>query len=90
MLADEFILNLNKVELNNKNLLPEYLGIYYVVDAERVVWYIGRSVNLCKRWNGEQPHHRYHQLIAISERENKSFYIYYSEISKKKLYQLEI
>lgn len=90
MLADEFILNLNKVELNNKNLLPEYLGIYYVVDADKVVWYIGRSVSLWKRWNGEQPHHRYHQLIAISKSQNKPFYIYYSETSKKKLYQLEI
>ena len=79
MLADKFILNLNKVELNNKNLLPEYLGIYYVVDADKVVWYIGRSVSLWKRWNGEQPHHRYHQLIAISKSQNKPFYIYYLE-----------
>ena len=89
MVTDEFILNLDCVELNDKNLLPEYPGIYYVVDADKVVWYVGRSINLWQRWNAEQPHHRYHQLIAISNRENKSFYIYYSETHKKRLYQLE-
>lgn len=89
MVADEFILNLDSVGLNNKNSLPEYSGIYYVVDADKVVWYIGRSVNLWQRWNAEQPHHRYHQLIAISNRENKPFYIYYSQTSNKQLYQLE-
>lgn len=89
MVADEFILNLDSVGLNDKNSLPEYSGIYYVVDADKVIWYIGRSVNLWQRWNAEQPHHRYHQLIAISNRENKPFYIYYSECNKQQLYQLE-
>ena len=89
MVADEFILNLDSVELNDKNLLPEYPGIYYVVDVNKVIWYIGRSVNLWQRWNAEQPHHRYHQLIAISNRENKSIYIYFSKTPNKQLYQLE-
>ena len=89
MVADEFILNLDSVGLNDKNLLPKYSGIYYVVNADKLVWYIGRSVNLWQRWNAEQPHHRYHQLIAISNRENKPIYIYYSKTQNKQLYQLE-
>lgn len=89
MVADEFILNLDSVGLNDKNSLPEYSGIYYVVDADKVVWYIGRSVNLWQRWNAEQPHHRYYQLISLAEQENKSFYIYYLETHKKELHTLE-
>lgn len=89
MLADEFILSLSTISLNDKNLLPEYSGIYYIVDEDKVIWYIGRSINLWKRWNGEQPHHRYHQLMSISKLEKKPLHIYYSETSKKQLYRLE-
>ena len=89
MLADKLILSLDNIELENKALLPELSGIYYVVDIDLAVWYIGRSVNLRKRWNGEKPHHRYEQLIAISIQENKTFFIYYLLVRVKELYQLE-
>ncbi|GAB4523574.1 MAG: hypothetical protein Tsb0014_01260 [Pleurocapsa sp.] len=89
MLADQFILSLDNVELTNKNLLPEYSGIYYVVDEQQVVWYIGRSINLRARWNNEKPHHRYSQLLSIANQENKQFFIYYYQVHKNKLNQQE-
>ena len=49
MLADDFILGLNNVGLRTKHLLPKFTGVYYVVDTDLVIWYIGRSVNLKRR-----------------------------------------
>ena len=61
MLADTQILNLAKVSLETKDLLPEYTGIYYVVDEKNTVWYIGKARNIRKRWQGK-AHHRIYQL----------------------------
>ncbi len=44
MLADKFILSLENVELNRKHLLPDCSGIYYVIDLEKTIWYIGRLI----------------------------------------------
>lgn len=77
MNADESILNLEKVDLKNKHLLPEYSGIYYVLDESNIVWYIGKAKNLKKRWNGK-AHHRLYQLSSQSR---KKFYIYYKKLS---------
>lgn len=38
MLADKFILDLERVELQNKELLPDYSGIYYVIDPQHLIW----------------------------------------------------
>ncbi|MGL6342783.1 MAG: GIY-YIG nuclease family protein [Waterburya sp.] len=90
MLADKFILDLECVELQNKELLPDYSGIYYVIDRQHLIWYIGRSVNLQQRWNSvENPHHRYHQLLTIATQKNTEFFIYYSQEQKNKLNKLE-
>jgi excinuclease UvrABC nuclease subunit len=89
MRADEFILNLDKVELNNINFLPEYSGIYYVLDSHQTVWYIGRSRNIRKRWNGDKPHHRYEQFLLLSLEEQKQFFIYYHAITKNRLNKQE-
>ncbi|MBD0263253.1 MAG: GIY-YIG nuclease family protein [Tolypothrix sp. Co-bin9] len=78
MNADEPILNLEKVDLKNKHLLPEYSGIYYVLDENNIVWYIGKAKNLKKRWNGK-AHHRLYQL---SSQGRKKFYIYYKNLSE--------
>ncbi|VEP11354.1 hypothetical protein H1P_1000025 [Hyella patelloides LEGE 07179] len=43
MLTDDFILNLEFVELNHKDLLPSYSGVYYVIDELKQIWYIGQS-----------------------------------------------
>lgn len=78
MNADESILKLEKVDLKNKHLLPEYSGIYYVLDENNIVWYIGKAKNLKKRWNGK-AHHRLYQL---SSQGRKKFFIYYKNISE--------
>ncbi|AVH68456.1 GIY-YIG nuclease family protein [Nostoc sp. 'Peltigera membranacea cyanobiont' N6] len=78
MNADESILNLEKVDLKNKHFLPEYSGIYYVLDENNIVWYIGKAKNLKKRWNGK-AHHRLYQL---SSQNKKKFYIYYNKLSE--------
>ena len=62
-LADTSILNLPKVALEVKQLLPEYSGIYYVLDEVNTVWYIGKAKNIRKRWQGK-AHHRIYQLEA--------------------------
>jgi excinuclease UvrABC nuclease subunit len=90
MLADQFILDLECVNLQHKDLLPDYSRIYYVIDRQHLIWYMGRSVNLQKRWNNlVNSHHRYQQLLAISNQENTEFFIYYSQEQKNKLNKLE-
>ena len=77
MLADSKILNLPKVSLETKELLPEYSGIYYVVDENKIVWYIGKAKNINKRWQGK-AHHRIYQLKQLK---HKYFDIYYEKIN---------
>jgi hypothetical protein len=46
--------------------LPNAPGIYFVLDAEKTVQYIGRAKRLCFRW---QNHHRwqdFHRVTGIS------------------------
>lgn len=86
MRADKFILNLDKVELNKIELLPDHSGIYYVVDIDKVIWYIGQSKNIRKRWNDDRPHHRFNQLSLLSLQRQKQFFIYYYPVQNNKLY----
>ena len=76
MLANSEILNLSKVSLETKELLPEYSGIYYVVDENNLVWYIGKAKNIRKRWKGK-AHHRIYQLQQLN---HQQFYIYYEQV----------
>ena len=69
MLANSEILNLSKVSLETKELLPEYSGIYYVVDENNLVWYIGKAKNIRKRWKGK-AHHRIYQLQQLNHANN--------------------
>ncbi len=85
MIADQVILQLQKVTLKDKHLLPEYSGIYYVVDENNNVWYIGQSKNICKRWQGK-AHHRLYQLEAHKK---KKFTIYYESINESELDRVE-
>ena len=81
MLADSEILNLLQVNLETKELLPEFTGIYYVVDENNMVWYIGKAKNLYKRWQGKS-HHRIYQLKQLK---HKSFTIFYKKNSLSQL-----
>ena len=76
MFANLKFLNLPKVSLETKELLPEYSGIYYVVDENNLVWYVGKAKNIRKRWRGK-AHHRIYQLQQLNY---KQFYIYYEQV----------
>lgn len=43
-------LNLPSVTLSDRQLLPEMPAIYFVIDQDGRVQYIGKSVNLANRW----------------------------------------
>ncbi len=81
MLADSKIINLSKVSLETKELLPEYSGIYYVIDQNNTVWYIGKAKNIRKRWLGKS-HHRIYQL---ERQKQKYFNIYYEQVNLTEL-----
>jgi ribosomal protein S8 len=85
LLADSEILHLPKVSLETKELLPEYSGIYYVVDENKIVWYVGKAKNIRKRWQGKS-HHRIYQLKQLK---HKYFDIHYENISLSVLDQRE-
>ncbi len=85
MIADAVILQLPKITLHAKQLLPEYSGIYYVLDESNNVWYIGQAKNIRKRWQGKS-HHRIYQLEA---QKKKHFTIYYEQVSESQLGSIE-
>lgn len=61
--ADIQINELPSVALADKDRLPETPSIYFAIDSQGVVQYIGRSVNPRHRWLN---HHRYDQLSEMS------------------------
>ncbi len=71
----------SKVPLRNKDLLPEYSGIYIVTDQTECVLYVGKSKNIKDRWVG---HHRHKQLIR-RDRKDRRFYIYFKNFSLDRL-----
>ena len=75
----------SKVFLKNKELLPEYSGIYIVADQSDFVLYVGKSKNLKSRWNG---HHRHKQLIR-RDKKDRTFYIYFKRFSVEQLDEQE-
>jgi hypothetical protein len=54
--------SLPSVSLKLRSQLPEAVCIYFVVDSQNQIQYIGRSTNLRKRW---LSHHRVNQLESI-------------------------
>jgi hypothetical protein len=89
MLADNFILSLSNLELDRKNYLPDCSGIYYVIDLDKTIWYIGRSVNINRRWNREKSHHRYEQLLSLALEQKTTFFLYYRRVNVKQINQEE-
>jgi hypothetical protein len=85
LLADAFILTLPRVSLRFKDLLPEYSGVYYVLDETNTVWYIGKAKNIRKRWQGK-THHR---IIQLEAQRQKHFSIYYEPVSEFQLDNIE-
>lgn len=55
------------VSIEDRHLLPDSQGIYFVIDADDKIQYIGKvfgSKGFCKRWENSR-HHRYDQLIKL-------------------------
>jgi hypothetical protein len=53
---------LPSVALEAKSELPTQSAIYFAIDSQGVIQYIGRSVNTNRRWKN---HHRFGQLTSI-------------------------
>ena len=67
--------SLPSLPLAHRKHLPECPGIYFAIDSQGIIYYIGRSVNLNQRWT---QHHRTKQLQQHSE--IKIAYLEVSEI----------
>lgn len=74
------------VEFLKKDQLPETAGIYFAVDKDQKVWYIGKAQNLKDRWVG---HHRYDQLKKINKRSSIKILWYSCENDANTLNKLE-
>ncbi len=59
--------SLPSVSLLNKDILPHCSAIYFLLDSENRVLYIGQATNLCARW---KAHHRFEQLKKINRKSN--------------------
>lgn len=57
-------LTLPSMALNERSQLPSQPCIYFAIDSQGVVQYIGRTVNLQARW---LKHHRYKQLAQSED-----------------------
>jgi excinuclease UvrABC nuclease subunit len=56
-------LAMSSVELDNLNQLPDCSAIYFAIDSQNRILYIGQAVNLLTRWKN---HHRIYQLQEIN------------------------
>jgi predicted GIY-YIG superfamily endonuclease len=83
--TDEYIQRLHHVSLKSRGLLPEQSGIYYVLDKNFVIWYIGKAKNLRSRWVGES-HHRFDQF---KKQRKQQFVIYYEIVAESQLDAVE-
>lgn len=85
MNANEYILQLPHISIKNRELLPGYSGIYYVLDEQFIVWDVGQAKNLRSRWAGDS-HHRLYQL---QKQRKKQFVIYYELVAESHLNAME-
>jgi len=53
---------LPSMPLENRLSLPQSSGIYFAIDSQNTIQYIGRAVNINQRWT---QHHRYYQLSQM-------------------------
>ena len=74
------------VEFMEKDKLPEIAGIYFAIDKNHKVYYVGKAQNLRNRWVG---HHRYDQLKEINKKTNIKLSWYGCENNENTLTQLE-
>ncbi len=75
-------LTLPSVFLEERSKLPDTSCIYFAINSQGAIQYIGRSVNLRQRW---LAHHRYHQLEKMGDVK----IAYLSVDSPELLYEIE-
>lgn len=86
-MIDNFNLDdLPAVELLEKEKLPAVAGIYFAVDKNNQLWYIGKAQNINKKWTN---HHRYYQLEKINKKNPILLKWYGCENDENILSQLE-
>jgi hypothetical protein len=73
------------LDLKSRELLPESSGIYYILDDDNIVWYIGKAKNLKVRWTGA-GHHR---LAQLQKQVKKRLIVYYELVPEPILDQTE-
>ncbi|MEA5554278.1 hypothetical protein VB713_25415 [Anabaena cylindrica UHCC 0172] len=81
MNRDGFIFQLPNLPLKKREILPKKSGIYYVIDDQSIIWYIGQAKSLRSRWSGNS-HHRIYQL---EKQRKKVFTIYYELVNETQL-----
>ncbi|MHC5727498.1 MAG: GIY-YIG nuclease family protein, partial [Nostoc sp.] len=85
MNATEYILHLPHISIKNRELLPENSGIYYVLDEQFIVWYVGQAKNLRSRWAGDS----HHRLDQLQKQRKNQFLIYYELVAESHLNAME-
>ncbi len=65
MFPDFDLSKLPSLFLSQKDNLPQCPAIYFAIDSQNRVLYVGKAVNLLARWKN---HHRQEQLNKISRR----------------------
>jgi predicted GIY-YIG superfamily endonuclease len=73
------------LDLRSRELLPENSGVYYILDDDNIVWYIGKAKNLKVRWSGA-GHHR---LAQLQKQVKKRLIVYYELVAEPILDQTE-
>lgn len=77
---------LSGIDFPKLEQLPETAGIYFVVDDNKNIWYIGKAQNIKARWIG---HHRYAQLNRLNQKNHIKILWYRSENDENILTELE-
>ncbi len=74
-----------KYSLRNRSSLPDQSGIYFVIDNQNQILYIGQAKSLRSRWTGKS-HHRYKQF---ARKGLDKIFLCYIEASASELDTLE-
>ncbi|ERT07231.1 GIY-YIG catalytic domain protein [Lyngbya aestuarii BL J] len=78
--------SLPSLSLLNKDQLPHCSAIYFLLDCENRVLYVGKARNLCARW---KDHHRFEQLKKLNRKSNIKIAWLVCENNKELLDQTE-
>ncbi|MGK7957068.1 MAG: GIY-YIG nuclease family protein [Crocosphaera sp.] len=84
-MIDTSILALPKIPLENRENLPQVSGIYYVIDQNHIIWYIGQAKNLQARWKSKS----HHRLFQLKSQKKTQFKIYYQVLESSQLNEIE-